>query len=226
MPNSETFVCLANSRKLSGRCVAGKITSGARIGNWVRPVSARPSHEISEEERRYADGSTPKLLDVVQVEFLSEQGIDHQQENALIDPNFYWVKTGHLSWEEAAALSERPASLWLNNHSSYSGQNDRVPEAMLHGIETSLAFIRVPNMSISVAAEGAAFGNNKKKVRGSFDFRSQRYALMITDPAIEDEYIAKGIGRYSIDEEILACISLAERHEGFAYKLIASIIRK
>lgn len=34
------ILCLANSRKLSGRCVAGREIANPRLGPWVRPVSS------------------------------------------------------------------------------------------------------------------------------------------------------------------------------------------
>ena len=45
--NTIEIVCLANSRKISGRCIAGKIISEKR---WIRPISSRDSEEISEED--------------------------------------------------------------------------------------------------------------------------------------------------------------------------------
>jgi hypothetical protein len=90
---------LANSRKPpSGRCVAGREVSGANFGAWIRPVSERPSQEISEEERRYGDGRDPALLDVIEVPFKRRQPTHHQTENHVIDDSNYWKKRGTVSW--------------------------------------------------------------------------------------------------------------------------------
>ena len=66
------IVCLANSRKLSGRCVAGKLLDGS--GQWVRPVSAREHEEVSLDERRYDNGEDPLLRDVVNLCVLENRG--------------------------------------------------------------------------------------------------------------------------------------------------------
>jgi len=60
MTYTKTILCLANSRKTSGRCIAGKEWNNGNPGSWFRPVSSRATHEISEEERRFQSGQDPK----------------------------------------------------------------------------------------------------------------------------------------------------------------------
>ena len=66
----KTIVCLANSRKLSGRCIAGKELVNSGYGSWIRPVSHRPTEEISEEERRFENGDDPQILDRISIQLI------------------------------------------------------------------------------------------------------------------------------------------------------------
>ena len=53
MQDVKRIVCLANSRKLHGRSVAGREWIDGHSGRWIRPVSAREHQEVSEYERQY-----------------------------------------------------------------------------------------------------------------------------------------------------------------------------
>lgn len=97
MPDVKRIVCLANSRKLHGRCVAGREWTGGRAGRWIRPVSNREHQEVSEYERQYEDGSDPQLLDVIDVPVLEPRPASFQSEDWLLDPEYYWEKVGRLS---------------------------------------------------------------------------------------------------------------------------------
>ncbi|MDQ7008306.1 MAG: hypothetical protein Q9Q40_13885 [Acidobacteriota bacterium] len=156
----KTIVCLANSRKPpSGRCIAGREVTSAGFGDWIRPVSARPAQEISEEERRYEDGRDPKLLDIITIKMTKPQPNLHQQENHLIDANYYWTWERAVSWQDLQTAVEDPAGPpWLNESSSFHGRNDRVPEDRLGGMSRSLYLIQPSNLKLIVASEGGDFG--------------------------------------------------------------------
>ena len=95
----KTIICLANSRKLAGRCVAGKEIAGSTIGAWIRPVSSRPTGELSERERRFLNGQDPKLLDVIAVSMVEPRPHAFQTENHLIDDRYYWIKHREATWD-------------------------------------------------------------------------------------------------------------------------------
>jgi hypothetical protein len=221
----KTIICLANSRKISGRCVAGKEINGNGIGGWVRPVSARPTGELSEEERRFQDGQHPELLDVVHVPMVEPRPSGFQAENHLIDARYYWVKEREAAWAELEAAVDPVSPLWDNRSSTYNGLHDRVDEASANQLGSSLRLIAVNDFSVSVGIEGAAFGNAKRKVRGRFSLEDEEYRLAVTDPVVERQLLACPDGVFTVGNAIL-CISLGEPWDGYAYKLIAGIFVK
>ena len=217
------IVCLANSRKLHGRCVAGREWNDNRAGRWIRPVSDRGGQEVSEYERQFEDGSDPRVLDIIDVPLLEPQPKDHQTENWLLDPKFYWEKAGRLSPHELPMLADPAAPLWIDGHSTYNGRNDNIPLMAAGSVADSLRLIHVDGVRLVVCRPGEAFGNNKRRVQGRFEHAGRHYALWVTDPVFERTYLAKLDGAYEIGECHLT-ISLGEPYQGAYYKLIAAII--
>ena len=152
------IVCLANSRKMSGRCIAGKeLTADGRPGGWIRPVSDRENEEVSEYERQYEDGSDPRLLDVIKVPVIKARPKNYQQENWLLDSEYYWEWVGRVAPNDLASFTDFTSPLWINGYSSYNGRNDRVPFSYADSLHDSLRLIRVDRLGLFVSAPGAAF---------------------------------------------------------------------
>lgn len=152
MGDVRRIACLANSRKLAGRCVAGKEWAAGATGAWIRPVSAREFEEVSEYERQYEDGSDPRVLDIMNVPLISAKPKSYQPENWLLDPNFYWEKQGRLAWSDMASLADAPPLLWKNASSSGNGSNDRVLESEAAALGSSLNLIHVTDLKLHVFA--------------------------------------------------------------------------
>jgi hypothetical protein len=223
----KTIVCLATSRKMSGRCIAGKEVSDSGYGPWLRPVSDRPDAEIVISHRQYQNGDEPKLLDIIQIPMNSAKPHGHQIENHLIDARFYWVKKGVVPWNDLAGLADTPPTLWTNDDSSKGGSNDRVSEANARRIKSSLILIKPEQVTIQVVTPGAYFNDFKRKIRANFYYKGIHYNFSMTDPAADAFYRAQENGDYKLKQDAYFCISLAETpYEGNFYKLVASIITK
>lgn len=215
-PTVKRVVCLANSRKLGGLCVAGKeIMADGRTGEWVRPIGDRPSEAILEHEQRCQDGSYPQAMDVIDIPLLSPRPKDHQQENWLINEG-RWVKVGRITSSILDQILDPPMPLWLNGYSTFSGINDRVPLNEATNLPDSLRLLKVNSLTLSVPARGST--------QGQFQYNGTNYWLRVTDP----HYHRRRLQQYDGDIQMGECfltISLGEPFEdGHCYKLIAAII--
>lgn len=220
MTTIKTLVCLANSRKLSERCVAGIVYGGQK--EWIRPVGAGQYGEVSQDERQYRDGSEPRVLDIVSVPLLRRQPHSFQSENWLLDRDYYWENVGRVGWDELLALEQRPRTLWTNEYHAYHGTNDRIPVEQADSPADSLKLIRVDSVTLYVADEGYEYP--KRAVRARFRYGDYEYALRVTDPEY-DVYRTKSIGTYKLGESFMT-VSLGEPYNGFIYKLVAAIIER
>ena len=220
MPYTRRILCLAASRKHNGHCVAGKDTD---TGEWVRPISARPGHEISYFERTYEGGGLVSVLDVMEVALIQPSPSEFQTENHLNNQAVRWRKLGVGTYADAAALLDAEQPLWINGPSSYNGLHDQVPEDEASELTDSLRLIRVPTLGLLVHSEGGVFAPAKRVVRAKFDFAGATYWLKLTDPLVEYELKQNADGEYSFENAIM-CVSLGEVFNGNAYKLVASVI--
>ena len=223
----QRIVCLANSRKLDGRCVAGKLYAQGKFGAWLRPISIREGEELSEQERQISKGVEPALLDVLEFTISKHKPSAHQPENYTINSHNKFKKVGQVPANELIKVVDKPTNLWIMGYQSKTfGKNDLVPATRIAEVSNSLYLINPHTFTIQVVQ-----GNYNLQVRGQFSYLGAEYNLRITDPVVEEKYISKGTGEYRIDD-VLLTISLAEKlftvarnpsSSGY-YKLIAGVI--
>ena len=221
------IVCLANSRKPDGRCVAGKLYAQGKFGAWLRPISIRDGEELSEQERQISKDIEPALLDILEFTISKHKPSAHQPENYTINPQYRFKKVGRVPAEALTRVVDKPTNLWIMGYQSKTfGKNDLVPPNRISEVSNSLYLINPHTFTIQVVQ-----GTYSLQVRGQFSYLGAEYNLRITDPIVEEKFIPKGAGEYKIDD-VLLTISLAEKlftvasnpsSSGY-YKLIAGVI--
>ena len=168
------IICLANSRKIGGKCVAGLRVDG---GGWVRPVSANETGTLLPYQCRLEDGMEARTLDFIKIPILRPLPKSHQPENWLIDENVPW------------RLVSRPAprnlihilrSHLVSGPCLFGNTYDRVPAIYFSSTpaSSSLALIVPENLHLYVTTNI----NNKKQVRAKFSLSGAPYSLVVTDP--------------------------------------------
>lgn len=217
------MICFANSRKLSGRCVAGIAISGF-VRGWIRPVSALVHGELTHE---FLYGSPPrevKLLDVIELSVLQPRRLGCHSEDFVVDSTVPWKVIGSISLSEAAGFAENhPPILWVNGNHTSNGFNDQIAESEAAALPNSLRLIAPKHLYIRSEIDAR---NGHMRVRGEFRLEEQRYLLWITDPRIEREFSRKPPESHRLVKEPLLCISIGEVFDktGSCYKLIAGVI--
>jgi Dual OB-containing domain len=223
MPYSRTILCLAKSRKPGGLCFAGKDLA---TGEWIRPVSDRPGEAISSAECRTSDSSSAQLLDMLEIPFLRANPHRHQTENHLIDSARRWRRRRTGTWRDVeAALDKHAGPLWFNERGSWGYSWNRVRESVLPRLKGSLLLIRPAKLAIAVAPKGGDYDDaGKRVVKASFSHTGIDYRLSVTDPVVE-RHMRAGADRTVDMTGAAICVSLGDLYDGFAYKLVAGVMR-
>lgn len=214
------FLCLANSKKHGGRCIAGvevrRSNSDdkkfALVGDntspiWIRPVTGShgPVRESTVEDMN--------LLDVYEVEITEECPDGYQSEN---------VKFNESSLKKVGSIKKSKKNLNKLNEIEgtdiFGNEAAAVHEDYIANVNHSLVLIKCKNPKIHVLKR---YGKEQIKIK--FDYVDVSYDLPITDVAFLHDYkqnndiIAKA-------KKVYLCISLAVNHNGFHSKLVAGII--
>ncbi len=215
------IVCLANSRKYSGRCIAGKEILPAGIGGWIRPIGQAATGELSLSEIMLHTGAEPALLDIIGLRVGEEsRTYSYQPENRFCGNG--WSFDGTLPRSSLSELVDDVDLLWINGYQSYNGINDRIPiELVEQHITSSLLFVPVEDLHIIAGKDVRGLS----KIWADFHHKAVKYRLHVTDPVIEAEYMTRNFGRYPVDDPAAyLTLSIGEPFEGFCYKLAAAVL--
>ncbi|MCS7256519.1 MAG: hypothetical protein RMJ05_05235 [Thermomicrobium sp.] len=206
---AKRFVCLANSRKLGGRCVAGiELDADFRPGGWIRLVSARPGREL-QAERLCTDGIDPKVLDVLEADVLRPAPLPYHPEDWLVDPRRRWRRVSRVPWEFLRSLVSPQTAVWSTGFHSYFGYNDALPYTDACRAGSSLRLIYLRELVLVVWAPAMKFADPRRRVQGRFVLGDREYRLWVTDAAYEAEYLARPDGEYRL-HDCYVTISLSE----------------
>ena len=224
MPAFE-LICLANSYKRRGRCIAG-IRTDER--GWIRPHAHTTYGELYPEHYLLNDGSEPRILDLVRINFESSQPQPHQPEN--------W-RIANDPWR----LISRPApaflAILLSNlveGPAIFGDTDRrihVRSFDANPARSSLALVEPSQLQWSV--ERSSY--NSRQPRACFRLQGARYNLPVTDPHFVRILSQLDCGRHEVaacglrqDQRVLLVIGLSEvfpPEEGYyCYKIVVGIL--
>lgn len=223
MSEVKRIVCLANSRKTGGSCIAGKEVLARGYGPWIRPVSARPFAEIRSVDCRYVNGELPKLLDIIDIPLLRPDPRMHQTENYLIAAGRRWVKVDEVPIRALTEMQDHPATLWINGDKTTSGVFNCISREEAATLRDSIVLIRPDNFVIKVGSHTRE-GKMVRTYRASFRYRGISYLLKLTDPQAIAPFKHSGEGDYPMNNVHIS-VSLTEPYEkdNRCHKLVAAV---
>ena len=210
------FVCLANSFKEGGRCLAGVILNDNNSSilkdsniQWIRPVM--DSTYFGEVKTELA--STIKVLDILEIEVLEYPNLDdYQSENALFVENTIQI-VGKYDKDKLDVFCDS-RSLIFGNKGKAISEDDIIEH------NHSLMFIKINHLEIYQKTYN---DKPKPQTRGIFTYYGNEYDLPITDPVFLKRYQFKP--NFLIEnKQIYLTLSIGIEHNAWYYKLIACII--
>ncbi len=213
------FVCLANSYKRGGRCIAGIEIVFDNIGGWkpVRNEDGRPRWIRPIAKTTY--GEIPNFA-AENIDMLSVVKLT----NVVACPERCHVENVYYSCMEACEYNTSWESNMMNqlidskHQSIFHNRGRAVSAEMLAGINYSLMLIH-PDKASAYRDEN----REKSKNRMKFTYYGIEYDFPITDPAFLDEF-KREPERYDEIPGVYLALSLGLEFEGWHHKLVAGVI--
>ena len=216
------FVCLANSRKYSGRCIAGIelcyrsdgrlhiVENAQHQPQWIRPISQSDFGELASHWVRHI-----KLGDLVELE-VTEGGC---LQNSYQSENVYFEKDSLKVVEKLQLTYERLEKLAIRLPTPLFGcRNRAIPIERTSGLYESLTFVKVQKPCLRWRDE---IGQRPQE-RLNFIYNDSEYDLALTDIEFVEKYMADNDVLQKANETYLT-VSLSMPYDRKLYKLAAGV---
>ena len=213
------FICLANSYKHGGRCIAGievvPLSDGSLVvvrhndgrPKWIRPVSMSVNGEIPNHlAESFKFFSLVKLSDVDPC------------------PNKAHTEDVHCSHMEICPFELRPTKAFLNlfldtqHQAIFYYRGKAIPATIIDRLDYSLMLIHPDNACAYCDEE-----RENSKYRMKFTYFGSNYDFPITDPVFLEQF-KKSPESFSDLKGIYLVLSLGMEFEGFHFKLVATVV--
>jgi len=227
MPSFQ-ILCLANSSKYQGRCIAGLRKDGL---GWIRPVSSHIHGTLFSTEYQLPNQQEPRLLDILEIDFIRPLPEVHQPENWLIDPTPWRLidRLDTLSLTQKQKNIDFLQSIATTKPYIFNDFEHKIPYSHLltHPLESSLVLVKPEKLSFKLKTEP------QWKLKASFYLKNSHYYLPVTDPLFIKKMQNFSDGDYPVEElalpgvnseHIFLTISLGEPFYDYCYKLVAAVI--
>jgi hypothetical protein len=207
------FVCLANSFKEGGRCVAGIVldtNNNLENGNirWIRPVAISTAHG---EIPIHLVNNT-KLLDIVEIDVINyPNSAGYQSENALFV---------EIPMTVLGRYNHNLDILCSSNRLIFGNRGRAIPEESIVNLNHSLMFIKATDFEVY---NRVYEDNPRPQIRLKFTYNANQYDLPITDPVFLQNYQSNPNLIMNFNQMYMT-VSVGVVHNDWYYKLVASII--
>ena len=214
------FICLANSYKHGGRCVAGiEITFDANGKPfiayhpderpvWIRPVSDTPDEAIPTEIAQNI-----KLFSVVKL----TEVVPCPHKAHVEDVRYAQMECRHGSFNPNDQLMH--LCLDKKHQNIFYFQGKAVPSEMVDRLDYSLMLIKPDDAEAYIDED-----REKSKYRMKFSYYGMHYDFSITDPVFLEAFKENPELGTDLKDAYLA-LSLGTEFEGFHFKLVAAVIQ-
>lgn len=189
------IICLANSLKHGGRCIAGFKTDGS---GWLRPVSSKTDGTLHEEHYTLPNGQEPELFNILKIECDRPYSCSHQPENWIVSDR-PWQFMGWPTTDQLNQLLKPEINKTNNSLTLLGNYSDRIELEVLQNNPAcaSLCLLKPQKLLWKVSTF-----SRRRRYRAIFKFNGTQYNLGITDPHWKQQLDRLNDGEYTCEQAI------------------------